>query len=83
MQVHARVAHGHSQVFAPFLVGLLVAVAGLNAAAQQIAHRFERGIGVDQVHETLAAGAAGIRVKAAEHHQIVFVGNLGKLRVDL
>ena len=77
------VTNGNRQVFAPNFVGLLVAIAGGYAVAQLVAQRLQSGVGVDQIHETFAARCGRFSVKACQHHQIVFVGNLRKLWVDL
>ena len=69
------------QLFAPLFVGLVVAVAGLNAAAQQFANGFERGVGVHEVNETLCVHVA-FGFKARQDDQVIFVSDLGKLGVD-
>ena len=64
------------------LMAGFVAVAAGDTAAEQFTNRFECGLGVDQVNKTLASRGRGIRLKTAEHHQIVFICNLCKLRID-
>ena len=64
LQFQFRVAYSCSQIAAPFAVRLFITFTARYAAAEQLAHRLQGGVGVNQIDESASTAGRCIGFKA-------------------